>query len=244
MHPAAAGMRRIAAVLVDPAATTRAVVRAPALVPTAAALVVTLVSLGVATLPYQLPALAQALAPAGDQLLDAHHAHLWHGLIRFLVADRVVPSPSLLVAAMLIILAAEPVLALARDRRQALWAIVLVGLAPLAVQRLGQLAVTYAPLGEGAGSPGVVLQRPHRFVTGPLLFLGGAEPPSWAYVLEARVNLIALWCLTLWSIGLRSLDRRGLQAWHVGLPLAALAIGGFVSWALTQPVLAVVLGGP
>ncbi|MGD2136506.1 MAG: hypothetical protein PVF27_10110, partial [Gemmatimonadales bacterium] len=112
--------------LVDPSAALRRAVEAPHPWRVAVWLGGLALALGLATLPRQLPALAEAMPPLGDPRLDAQTAALRDALTRLLLADRLVPSPSVLLAALLLVLAAEPVLMLARERRTAIVTVVLV----------------------------------------------------------------------------------------------------------------------
>ena len=136
---------------------------------------------------------------------------------------------------------------LAEEGRRALNGGVAVGLVPLLVQRVGELAVTYLfPLAE-APTPGQVLDLPQQFVTGPLLlWLAFKEgpAPNWLAALSGRVNLATLWSVAIWADGLRSLDGRGWTPWHVGLPLFALAISGLVTWLFAPTAYSLILGTP
>lgn len=238
------GPARVGAMLVDPAGSIRASLRDPVVVPMIATVVLGCAALGGATLPRQMHELWVAVAPIGDPLRDVPHAMMWRGLRRLALVDRLVPPPGVLAAALLLVLAAEPVLSLPRSRRRALWSVSALGLAPLLVLRMGELVITYLPHGSVLRSPGEVLRLPHQFVTGPLLIWPAESAPAWVHVVDARVNLITLWCVVLWMWGLRCLDGGRLAAWHLGVPLAALAGGGLFSWLLTQPVISLILGRP
>lgn len=239
------GWRRLGSVLIDPVGTNGVATRDPRPWTMLVALVVGLSVLGAATLPRQLMLLNRTLGPTGDALLDAQNALLRSGLLRLMIADRIIPSPTLLIAALLLVLAAEPVLALARDARPAIWTIAILGLAPLFVQLIGELALTYLlPVGAHA-TPGDAVSAPHRFVTGPLVLWRRSEvAPAWLELLDPRVNLIALWCVAIWSLGLRQLDGGKLAAWHVALPLWCLAGAGVLTWILAPLALAALLGQP
>jgi hypothetical protein len=237
-------MKLIAMVLVDPRrAVQEAMDRPHPVIIVLVALAVTAL-LGAATLPRQLDLLSHSLAPIGDVARDLHHAVMQAGLTRIIVADRLVPPPTLLVAALVLGLAAEPVLSLAEDRRRAVWAVVLLGLAPLLVQRIGELAVTYL---SAVGSPpraGDAVAVPSRFTTGPLLLWWTDSPPPWLVSVNQRFNLITLWGIVIWTVGLRELDGRRLAAWHVALPAMCLAIAALATWWLAPMVAAVLLGAP
>lgn len=230
--------------LVDPAGSIRASLRDPVVVPMIASVVLGCAALGAATLPRQMQELWAAVAPIGDPLRDVPHAMMWRGLRRLALVDRLVPPAGALAAALLIVLAAEPVLALPRDRRHALWSVAVLGLAPLLALRMGELVITYLPHGPGLRPPGEVLRLPHQFVTGPLLIWPAESAPAWLHVVDARLNLITLWCVVLWMLGLRGLDGGRLAAWHLAVPLAALVGGGLFSWLLAPPVISLILGRP
>ncbi len=119
------------------------------------------------------------MSPIGDTLTDLHRDSLRARLVRMILADRVIPPPTPLLAALALIWAAAPALMLAEEGRRALIGAVAVGLVPLLVQRVGELAVTYLfPLAE-APTPGQVLDLPQQFVTGPLLlWLAFKEGPA------------------------------------------------------------------
>ena len=242
MRPLEEVARPLAAVLVDPRGAMRGVAERPSPWALIVALASGLVALGLATLPRQLALLDRTMGATGDPLLDAQTELLRSGVLRLIVADRLVASPTLIVAALFLALAAEPVLMLAREQRPAIWAIVLLGLAPLVVQRVGELAITYvAAIADPVA--GDAITAPHRFVTGPLLLWRGEGPaPGWLELLSRRVNLIALWCLVLWSLGMRQLDGGRWQLWHAALPATCVAAAGLLTWMLGPIVLALVLG--
>lgn len=237
-------MKLIAMVLVDPRrAVEEAMGRPRPLVVALGVLTITAL-LGAATLPRQLDLLFAALAPTGDLARDLHHAAMEAGLTRIIVVDRLVPPPTLLVAALVLGLAAEPVLSLAEDRRRAVWTVVLLGLAPLMVQRIGELAVAYL---SAVGSPpraGDAVGVAHRFTTGPLLFWWTDSPPRWLVSVNQRFNLITMWGIVIWTVGLKELDGRRLASWHVALPAACLAVAALATWWLSPVVSALLLGTP
>jgi hypothetical protein len=230
--------------LIDPREAMRRGATWPRPLRTAATLASAVMALGLATLPRQVAILNRVLAPTGDPQSDLHHEVLRGGLLRLIVADRLIPAPALLLAAVLLVVVAEPVLMLARDRRTAIVQIALVGLAPLLVDRLGELAMTYLlPLAEQV-TAGDAVTAPHRFRTGPLLLWWSTEPaPAWLELLEPRANLIVLWAVGLWSIGLHTLAGRTLEAWHVALPLACALGAGVVTWILGPLIVPAILGG-
>lgn len=237
-------MRLILLVLVDPVRAVREAVTAPRpAVVALAALGITALA-GAATLPRQLDLLFASLAPIGDLARDLHHEAMEEGLTRIIVADRLVPPPTLLLAALVLGLAAEPVLSLAEDRRRAVWTVVLLALAPLLVQRLGELAVAYVSAVGSPPRPGDAVSVAGRFKTGPLLFWWTDSPPAWMVSVNQRINLVTLWGCVISSIGLKELDARRLAGWHVALPAACLALAALATWWLSPMVTGLLLGTP
>ncbi len=237
-------MTPLGLVLLDPPSAVREAIRRPRPGVLALAALAGAAVLGAATLPRQLSLLAASLAPTGNMLRDLHHAAMRTGLLRLIIADRLVPPPTIVIGAVVLALAAEPILSLAEDRRRAIWAVLLLGLAPLLVQRMGELAVTYlAAVGEPV-RPGDAVGLPQRFTTGPLLLWRTGDPPPWLVSLSQRANLISVWSLILWTIGLKTLDGRRLSAWHVALPPACLGLSAFLTWWLTPMVASLLLGSP
>jgi len=237
-------MKLLAMVLVDPARAVREAMgqSRPAVVVLGAVLLTAL--LGAATLPRQLDLLYAALAPTGDLASDLHHAAMEAGLTRIIVADRLMPPPTLLVAAVVLGLAAEPVLSLAEDRRRAVWTVVLLGLAPLMVQRIGELAVAYLSAVASPPRPGDAIRLAHSFSTGPLLFWWTDAPPAWLVSVNQRFNLVGLWAVVIWTVGLKELDGRRLAPWQLALPVACLGIAALATWWLSPAVAALLLGSP
>lgn len=233
-----------ATVLLDPVAGLGRALARPEPWILLAVLTATWVALGLAALPRQLEILQAALPRTGDPLLDAQTAALREGLVRLIVADRLVPLPSALVAGLLLVAAAEPVLMLPAARRRELLAVVVLGLTPLVVERLGELVLTWLTSAAPGTSAGEALSAPHRFVSGAgLLWRSPAPAPPWVELLEARVNLFTVWCAGLWAAGLRALDGRRWEAWHVMVPLACLVGGGLLTWVLGPVVVPMVLRG-
>lgn len=243
MRRAAAAFGRLGQVLVDPSAVARtAGFASPAAL--AVAWVAAAALLGCATLPRQLELLAALTAPLGFGEPAGHRALLGTGVARMMLADRLVPPPTLLLTAVLLVLGAEPVLALARERRRALVAVAIVGLAPVLVARLGELLVVWMTPAGAVASLGDVVTLPNRFETGVLLFRRAPEPaPAWLEVVDARVNLVSLWCVALWAAGLRALDGVRFAPWHALLPAACLVGAGLATWALAPLVLPVIVRG-
>ncbi len=237
-------MKLIALVLVDPRRAVQEAIGQPRPAVVALGVLVITALLGAATLPRQLDLLFAALAPTGDVARDLHHAAMEAGLTRIIVADRLMPPPTLLVAALVLGLAAEPVLSLAEDRRRAVWTVVLLGVAPLMVQRIGELAVTYVSAVGSPPLPGDAVSVASRFVTGPLLFSWTDTPPSWLVSVNQRLNLVTLWAVVIWTIGLKELDGRRLASWHVALPAACLGLAALATWWLAPMVAGLLLGTP
>ena len=246
MRDAVTALKSLGAALIDPVGASDAAVSRSRPGATAAGLAALLVVLGLATLPWQVALLRRSLAPVGDPMIDVPHAMMHDGLLRLIIADRIVASPALLLAALFLVYAAEPVLALARERRAAIWVVALLGLSPLLIERVGELAVTFLVSGGAHPTPGDAIRAPHRFVTGPLLAWWRDQPaPGWLELLDSRVNLIVVWSVALWAVGLRALDGgRRFAAWHVFLPVACVAAGGVVTWVLGPLVMAALLGRP
>lgn len=237
-------LRHLGLVLVDPVSAQRRAVERPSPLAITLILVVALTSLGAATLPRQIAVLDAAFAPTGDQLADLQAAMMRPGLLRVMVADRLVPLPAVLVAGLLVVFAAKPLLALPHSQGRAVWTVALLGLAPLVVQRVGELAITYVfpiPVDPPAG---MAVTLPHRFSTGPSLLWAG-DAPAWVQLLDPRANLVALWTLALWGVGLRTLDGRPrFESWHLLVPALCLVGGGLTTWVLGPLVVTAILGGP
>lgn len=236
---------RFGTILVDPLGTVESVVRRPNFAGTLLTATALLVLFGAATLPRQLSVLYLALASTGVSAVDVHYAAMQDGLTRLIIADRLVPSPTLVLAAILLVLVAEPILAAARDRRETLLTLAVLGLAPLLVQQAGELVMTYYVNVGPDPAPGLAIELANRFVTGPLLlWTSEARAPAWIEILDARVNLVSLWCVSLWALGLKVLDGERFQAWHIGVPVVSLAVGGIITWIVGPMVLSAVLGRP
>ena len=236
---------RAGSVLVDPRATLDNAHTHPRVVATAVSLCVSTAALGLAALPRQLSVLRRALGPTGNVALDSHYEAMTAGLTRFMVVDRLVPSATLVIAAVLVVLLGGPVLSLAHDRRRALWSLALLGLAPLLVQQLGSLLLTCLASVPADPGPGDAISLPHRFHTGPLLaWTGDGAAPHWLELLEARLNLVSLWCVALWAAGLRMLDGGCLKAWHVAVPVASVAAAGVLTWMGGPMGYSLLLGSP
>jgi len=233
-----------AAVLLDPAGTVTRALAAPHPWRLVLALALASAVLGLGTVPAQFGMLSAALPDAGNPLLDAQTGALRAGLLRLIVADRLVPLPAALLGAVVLVLTADPVLMLPTARRRELLTVAVLGLSPLLVQRIGELAMTWLVNPGQAVAAGDALTVPHRFATGARLFWQTDGPaPSWVELLEARVNLFTLWCAGLWSLGLHALAGRRWEPWQVLLPLACLGAGGLLTWLLGPLVVPAILRG-
>jgi len=238
-------LRTLVAALTSPAAACRALAREPRPVALGLFLAVAVTAAATATIPRQLDLLERALAPGGDVLRDLHLAAMQTGLLRLIVVDRLVPPPTLVLAGMLLVIAADPVLAVSEERRRILVALAVAGLAPLLVQRLGELAVTYLSVLPNHPRPGDPIGLPQRFATGPaLLWWRDAPVPAWLLAVNTRFNLFAAWCVVIWSIGLRQLDGNHRSGWHVGLPVCCLALAALTTYWFRSLATALVLGMP
>jgi len=234
--------RSLVSVLIDPRGTIRLAIDRPSPVWVAVLLLGAAALLGLGTLPRQLALLETALPIPPEPMLAAQQEMLRDGLTRLILLDRLFPQPAVLVGAGLLVLLAEPVLMLARDRRAALVAVAIVGVAPLLVDRFGQLVLCMLVPAHEVASPAEAIRLPHRFVTGPLALWRAPSPaPSWLELLNARVNLISLWCVALWVVGIRELSGGKWAVWQLTLPVASLAAAGVVTWAVAPWVLSMLL---
>ncbi len=232
-------------VLFDPSGAASSVGRRPAFPGVALAAFISLLVLGAATIPRQLAVLQRALGATGNASQDLHYGMMGEGLTRLILVDRLVPSPTLVLSAVVLVLLAEPLLGLARDRRAALWTVAVLGLAPLVAQGIGELVLAYSTTLSARPTPGDAISIGNRFDTGfLLLWSGNSPPPEWLVILDARFNLITLWCVALWAVGLQTLDGAELRGWHVAVPMASLVVGGVITWILAPVVFAAILGRP
>jgi hypothetical protein len=229
-------------VLIDPRATIRLVLDDPSPMRMAVVFLMVAALLGLATLPQQLALLETALPIPREPMLAAQQEMLRRGLTRLILFDRLLPQPAVLVGGGLLVLLAEPALMLARDRRSALGALAIIGLAPLLVDRLGQLVLSLLVSSHQVVSAAEAIRLPHRFVTGPLALWHAPSPaPAWLELLNARVNLVSLWCVALWVVGIRELSGGKWAVWQLALPVVSLAGAGVVTWAVAPWVLAMLL---
>lgn len=237
--------KQLAQSLVDPPAAARSAAANPAPWLALVAVVMATAALGAATLPRQIEILDRALAVTGDAVRDLRNAMMHDGLLRLIVIDRLAPPPTLVLTALLVVGAADSVLALPRDRRRLLWAVILLGLTPMLALRLGELAVTYQGDLGATVRAGDAVSLPHDFMTGPvLLWPGDAQPPVWLRSLSQRINLLSGWSVVLWAIGLRELDGRRFAAWQLLLPASCLAVATVITWWLSPMSTALILGRP
>ena len=237
-------MKLLGLVLVDPPQAARQAIARPRPMAWTAGVLALIALAGVSTLPRQLALLTASLAPTGDLMQDMHYSALRDGLVRIILADRLVPPPTIVLGGAILALAAEPILALAEERRRAVWAVLLLGIAPLLIQRVGELAVTYLATTGPRPHPGDAVGLPQRFTTGPLLFWSAGDPPPWLLSVNQRFNLVSLWSLVLWSMGLRELDDRHWRAWHLALPVCCLGLAALFTWWLGPMVTSIVLRSP
>jgi hypothetical protein len=218
-----------------------------------AGLVVLTAALGVAGLPRLLALLGASLAPAGNPVVDAHLAALHRGLARYLVADRLLLPPPYLIGGLLLAAVAAPVLAGRGIGLRAIAGALVVGAAPLLIQRLGELgAVVVAP--GGALAAGDVARLPARFNVGlaGALALAGVTSTGWLSVVAEAANAVGVWVFVLWGWGLARLDRGASVAstpdpaprWPFVLAAAAYGAGYAVYGALFPYYLMLVMGAP
>ncbi|MFQ5702698.1 MAG: hypothetical protein ACE5HT_01595 [Gemmatimonadales bacterium] len=235
---------QLGAALIDPTRAMRDAVERPRAVAIGVTIVTVGALLGVATLPRQMAVLGEALQ-SSNPLVESHYQVLRAGLLRLIWADRLVTSPGLVIAAAFVVLLAEPMLSLAVERKRVLASVAVLGLTPMLVQQVGELAVAYLTSLGAHPTPGDALNLPHGFSTGIKLFWGGlAPPPQWVELLDDRLNLVTLWSVFLWSTGLGALEGNGVRPVHVGIPLAAMVCAGTLTWIAGPTALALVLGGP
>jgi len=217
----------------------------------AAGLLLLTCGLGALSLPRLLALLAATLAPVGAPLVAAHAAALHDGLVRYLVADRLLPPPPLVIAALLVAVVAMPVLAGRRVSARAVWGVLAVGAGPLLVQRLGELLVVWSTPADGLVA-GDVVGLAGRFNVGLAGVLGAAgRPPDGALgVVADAANATGLWVVGLWGWGLARLDRDacrdggGTVTWPYVLGVAAYA-AGYAAYAASLPAyLGLVMGVP
>jgi hypothetical protein len=229
--------------LLDPIGSVRKAIQEPAPAVTLTWVALFAAAISLLCLPRQLEILDRSLAPVGNPLLDLKSEMIAEGLRRYILLDRLLLPPTAVLAALMLAGAADPVLALSQKRRSALWAVAFVGLAPLLLQRLGELAVTYwVPPGVGGVADAIGL--PRQFSTGLRLLWLGESPPEWIGSLSQKINLVSLWSVILWAAGLRELEGRGFKAWQLTLPLAVLVVSSAITWWLSPIVIPLILGRP
>ena len=216
-----------------------------------ASLLLLAAALGAACLPRLLPLLDASLAPAGSPLAQAHLALLHDGLVRYVVADRLLPPLPLLIAALLVGLLAAPILAGRRVHWSAVCGVLAAGAAPLLVQRLGELIVVWTTPADGLVT-GDVAGLATRFNVGlaGILAAAGQAPGGALGVVADAANAVGLWVVALWGWGLARLDRdtarppAGTAVWP--FVVAAAAYGaGYALYAASLPTyLLLVMGVP
>jgi len=208
-------------------------------------------ALGAASLPRLLALLAATLAPSGSTLAAAHADALHDGLVRYVVADRLLPPLPLVAAALIVAVVAVPILSGRRVAGKAVCGVLAVGAAPLVVQRLGELIVIWTTPADGLVA-GDVAGLAARFNVGlaGLLSAAGQAPGGALSVVAEAANAIGLWVVVLWGWGLARLDRDASHgrvrppAWP--FVLSALAYGaGYAAYAVSFPsYLMLVMGMP
>jgi hypothetical protein len=208
-------------------------------------------ALGAASLPRLLALLAATLAPGGPPLTAGHTDALREGLTRYIVADRLLPPPPLVIAALVVWLVSAPVLAERGIARRAVWGVLAMGAAPLVVQRLGELLVVWATPGDGLVA-GDVAGLAGRFNVGlaGLLSAAGLVPGGALSVVAEAANAIGVWVVVLWGWGVARLDRdasrgsAGRAIWPFVLAATAYGIG-YAAYATFLPAyLMLVMGVP
>jgi len=210
-----------------------------------------LCALGAASLPRLLALLSATLAPLGSSLAAGHAAALREGLVRYVVADRLLPPLPLVVAALIVWLVSAPILAGRRVAGRAVCGVLAVGAAPLVVQRLGELVVVWTTPADGLVA-GDVAGLAARFNVGlaGLLSAAGQAPGGALSVVAEATNAIGLWVVGLWGWGLARLDRdasrgrAGPVAWPFVLSVLAYGVG-YAAYAAGLPYyLMLVMGVP
>lgn len=234
----------VAACVYSPAATARAVPVGVSPRRVILPVLAVVILMGAATLPRQLHFLAMSLTPTGKPIIDYHHTVLRPGLVRLMLLDRLVPPPTVLLASLFVFWAADGMLHLGGSHRQRVGAIIAMGLVPLLLQRAGELAISWLAVPPPHVLPGFAVSLPQQFATGATLFWPPGEAPGWAEAVGARLNLVTLWSVALWSVGLRELDGEGYGPFHLLLPVMCLAAAGFITWSLGPPLWSIVLGNP
>ncbi len=207
--------------------------------------------LGSLALPRLLDLIAERFAGGSATLLDAHLAALRGGLVRYVLADRLLPPVPYVLAALIASLVAAPVLAGHGVRARAVAAVLVAGAAPLLLQRLGELAVVWLTPPERLAA-GDVAGLAARFNIGVAGVLGAAGAPlsKWASVAAEAANGIGLWVVVLWGRGLARLDggphapssgAGGTFGWCL---LAGASYGvGYALYAALLPTLLVLVMG-
>jgi len=216
-----------------------------------ASLLVLVCALGAASLPRLLALLAAALDPAGSPLAAAHADALHAGLVRYLLADRLLPPLPLVAAAAIVGLVAAPMLAGSRVAGRAVCGVIAVGAAPLVVQRLGELVVVWTTPSSGLVA-GDVVGLASRFNVGLAGVLGaaGVSMDGALGVAAEATNAIGIWVIALWGWGLARLDRGAARGrgrpvvWPYLLAAGAYAAGYALYAASLPSLLMLVMGVP
>jgi hypothetical protein len=214
------------------------------------ALLLLCAGLGAAALPRLLALLAASLVVSGPPLLALHTEALHTGLARYVAADRLLPPPAYVAAGLLLGTFAGPVLATRGVAARAVCGVLVLGAAPLLVQRAGELAVVWLSSGTDLAT-GDIAGLPARFNVGVAGFLaaGGVATSGAASVVAEALNGIGLWVVALWGWGLARLadgaTPRGRTPHWPFVAAAAAYAGGYALYALTLPAwLILVMGRP
>jgi hypothetical protein len=208
-------------------------------------------ALGAASLPRLLALLAATLAPGGSPLGAAHSDALREGLTRYVVADRLLPPPPLVIAALVVGLVSAPVLSTRGVAARAVCGVLAVGAAPLVIQRLGELLVVWVTPGDGLVAGDVIgLAARFNVGLGGLLGAAGVTPGVTLGVAAEAANAIGIWVVVLWGWGLARLDRAaaggtaGSAVWPFALAGVAYGVGYAVYAAFLPSYLMLVMGVP
>ena len=108
--------------------------------------------------------------------------------------------------------------------------------------RVGELITVWLVPTAGL-TAGDVVALPRWFATGPVAFVPPEEVTPALDLLDARMNLVTAWIVTLWVLGMHRLDDEW-GAWQVGVPLLAFTLAGALTWWLGVPTMALILGRP
>ena len=215
-----------------------------------ASLVLLISALGALALPRLLAALGVALQPTGRALLDAHLGVLGVGLRRLLLFERLVFPLPFLAGASVLWMVAAPALSGRRVTSGQVAALLVLGTAPLLVQRCGELAVVLAAPAADLGASDVAA-LPARFNVGVAgaLAAAGVSAPGWLGVAAEAASGVGAWVVALWGWGLARLDRDAARSAGAGRALwwcvvaAAAYAAGWALYAACYPTLLLLVMG-